>query len=75
MYYKVVEEICKNGTKSRYSKNQIIDDIELNNLMNDFKENRYEIKDELQKKYYNFFNYNWCGEKIELYFLDLNKIK
>lgn len=75
MFYKVVEEICKEGIKPRYSKNQRIDDIELYDLMNDFKEHRYEIRDELKKKYYEFFDYNLFGKKIELYFLNLDKIK
>ena len=75
MYYKIIEETCKNGIKSRYSKNQRIDDVELNNLMNDFKEYKYEIKNELKKKYYNFYNYDWCGKKIDLYYLELIKLK
>lgn len=75
MFYQVVEEKCKEGIKPRYSKNQRIDDIELYDLMNDFKEHRYEIRDELKKKYYEFFDYNLFGKKIELYFLNLDKIR
>jgi hypothetical protein len=75
MYYQVVEEKCKEGIKSRYSKNQRIDDVELFNLMNDFQKYKYEIRDELRKKYYEFYDYNLFGKKINLYFLELNKIK
>ena len=75
MYYQVVEEKCKEGIKPRYSKNQRIDDVELSNLMNNFKNNRYEIRTSMKKKIYEFFDYNWYGEKIKLYFLELNKIK
>ena len=75
MYYTVVKEICKEGIKSRYSKNQKIDDIELSNLMNDFKKYKYEIRNELNKKYYEFYDYNLFGKKIKLYCLDLNKIR
>lgn len=75
MYYIVVKEICKEGIKSRYSKNQKINDVELSNLMNDFKKYKYEIRNELNKKYYNFYDYNLFGKKIELYYLDLNKIR
>ena len=75
MYYQVIEEKCYNGIKPRYSKNQRIDDVELSNLMNDFKNNRYEIRTSIKKKIYEFFNYNWYGEKVKLYFLELNKIK
>lgn len=75
MYYRVVEEKCKEGIKSRYSKNQRINDVELSNLMNDFEQYRYEIKNELRKKYYEFYNYDLFGQKISLYFLELNKIK
>lgn len=75
MYYQVVEEKCKEGIKSHYSKNQKIDDTELFNLTNEFKQYKYEIGNSLNKKYYKFFNYNWCGEKIEIYFLNLIKIK
>ena len=75
MYYQVVEEKCKEGIKSRYSKNQRIDDVELFNLINDFQKYKYEIRDELRKKYYEFYDYNLFGKKINLYFLELNKIK
>lgn len=75
MYYTVVEEICKEGIKSRYSKNQKIDDVELFNLMEEFKKYKYEIKNELNKKYYEFYDYNLFGKKIELYYLNLNKIR
>ena len=75
MYYTVVEEKRYNGTKLRYSKNQKIDDVELSNLMNDFKKYKYEIRNELNKKYYEFYDYNLFGKKIELYYLDLNKIR
>ena len=75
MFYKVIEEKCEQGIKSRYSKNQRIDDVELSNLMNDFKNNRYEIRTSMKKKIYEFFDYNWYGEKVKLYFLELNKIK
>ena len=75
MYYQVIEENCSNGIKTRYSKNQRIDDIELFNLMNEFKEYRYEIKNELNKKSYEFYTNNLFGKKIELYSLNLNKIK
>ena len=75
MFYQVVEEKCKEGIKPRYSKNQRIDDVELSNLMNNFKNNRYEIRTSMKKKIYEFFDYNWYGEKIKLYFLELNKIK
>lgn len=75
MYYQVIEENCNNGIKTRYSKNQRIDDVELSHLMNNFKNNRYEIRTSMKKKIYEFFDYNWYGEKIKLYFLELNKIK
>lgn len=75
MFYQVVEENCYNGIKPRYSKNQKINDVELSHLMDDFKNNRYEIRTSMKKKIYEFFDYNWCGEKVELYFLNLNKIK
>lgn len=75
MYYTVVEEICKEGIKSRYSKNQKIDDTELFNLMEEFKKYKYEIKNELNKKYYEFYDYDLFGKKIELYYLNLNKIR
>lgn len=75
MFYQVVEEKCKEGIKSYYSKNQRIDDVELSNLMNNFKNNRYEIRTSAKKKIYEFFDYNWYGEKVKLYFLELNKIK
>ena len=64
MYYTVVEEKCYEGIKSRYSKNQRIDDVELFNLMNDFNKYKYEIRNELNKKYYNFYDYNLFGKKI-----------
>lgn len=75
MFYQIVEEKCEQGIKSRYSKNQRIDDVELSHLMNNFKNNRYEIRTSMKKKIYEFFDYNWYGEKIKLYFLELNKIK
>ena len=75
MYYQVVEEKCEQGIKPRYSKNQRINDIDLFNLMDDFKKYKYEIRDELRKKYYEFYDYNLFGQKINLYFLELNKIK
>ena len=75
MFYQVVEEKCEQGIKPRYSKNQRINDVELSNLMNDFKNNRYEIRTSMKKKIYEFFDYNWYGEKVKLYFLELNKIK
>lgn len=75
MFYQVVEEKCKEGIKSYYSKNQRIDDVGLSNLMNKFKNNRYEIRTSVKKKIYEFFDYNWYGEKVKLYFLELNKIK
>lgn len=75
MYYTVVEEKCEQGIKSHYSKNQKIDDMELFNLINEFKKYKYEIRDELRKKYYEFYDYNLFGQKINLYFLELNKIK
>ena len=75
MYYTVVEEKCYEGIKSRYSKNQRIDDVELFNLMNDFNKYKYEIRNELDKKYYNFYDYNLFGKKIELYYLNLNKVR
>ena len=37
MFYRIVEEKCEQGIKSRYSKNQKIDDAELFNLTNEFK--------------------------------------
>ena len=75
MFYQVIEEKCEQGIKSRYSKNQRINDVELSNLMNDFKNNRYEIRTSMKKKIYEFFDYNRYGEKVKLYFLELNKIK
>ena len=75
MFYQVVEEKCEQGIKSRYSKNQRIDDVELSHLMNNFKNNRYEIKTSMKKKIYEFFDYNWYGEKIKLYFLEFGKIE
>lgn len=75
MFYQVVEEKCEQGIKPRYLKNQRIDDVELSNLMNNFKNNHYEIRTSIKKKIYEFFDYNWYGEKIKLYFLELNKIK
>jgi hypothetical protein len=75
MYYRVVEEKCKEGIKSRYSKNQRIDDVELSNLMNDFKQYRYEIKDSLMMMNYKFYYYDLFGQQIDLYSLNLNKIK
>ena len=75
MFYTVVEETCGEGIKSRYSKNQKIDDTELFNLMEEFKKYNYEIKNELNKKYYEFYDYNLFGKKIELYCLNLNKIR
>lgn len=75
MYYQVVEEKCYNGTKPRYSKNQRIDDAELSNLMNSFRKYKYEIRNELNKKYYNFYDYDLFNKKIELYYLSLNKIR
>ena len=75
MYYQVVEEKCKEGIKPRYSKNQKIDDTELFNLTDEFKKYKYEIKDELHKKYYSFYIYNLFNEKITLYDLSLIKIK
>lgn len=75
MYYTVVEEICGEGIKSHYSKNQKIDDVELFNLMKEFKKYKYEIRNELNKKHYEFYDYNLFGKKIELYYLNLNKIR
>ena len=75
MFYKVVEEKCEQGIKPRYSKNQRINDVELYTLMNDFKDYKYEIKDEFSKKYYKFYDYDIFGTQINLYFLDLIKIK
>lgn len=75
MYYRVIEEKCKEGIKSRYSKNQRIDNSELFNLMNDFKDCGYEIKDELNKKQYKFYKHDVFGRKINSYSLDLIKIR
>jgi hypothetical protein len=75
MYYQVVEEKCGEGIKSHYSKNQKIDDVELFNLMKEFKKYKYEIRNELNKKYYEFYDYDLFGKKIELYYLNLNKIR
>ena len=75
MYYKVVEEKCYNGTKSRYSVNQRINDNDLNYLMRDFNGHKYEIRNERKKKYYNFYDFNLFGKKVELYYLNLTKIQ
>lgn len=75
MYYQVIEEKCKQGIKPHYSKNQRIDDVELFNLMEEFKKHKYEIRNELNKKYYEFYDYDLFGKKIELYYLNLNKIR
>ena len=75
MFYQVVEEKCEQGIKPRYSKNEKIDNNELLFLMNDFKEHKYEIRDELKKKYYEFYDYDLFGRKIKLYSLNLIKIK
>ena len=75
MFYQVVEEKCEQGIKSRYSKNQKINDSDLLQLMNDFHNHRYEIRTSMREKVYEFFDYTWYGEKIELYQLNLNKIK
>ena len=75
MYYTVVEETCGEGIKPCYSKNQKIDDVDLFNLMEEFKKYKYEIRNELNKKYYEFYDYDLFGKKIELYHLNLNKIR
>lgn len=75
MYYQVVEEKCKEGIKSHYSKNERIDDVELSHLMDEKLGDKYEIKDEFNKRYYKFYDYDIFGRQIDLYFLDLIKIK
>jgi len=75
MYYTVVEEKCYNGTKSRYSKNQRIDDVELSNMMEDFKNYKYEINNDFTTKHYTFYDIGLFGKKIQYYVLDLDKIR
>lgn len=75
MYYNVIKENCKEGIKSHYLKNQKIDDAELFNLTNEFKQYKYEIRDELNRKFLEFYDYNLFNEKVTLYFLWLSKIR
>lgn len=75
MYYQVVEEKCGQGIKSRYSKNQRIDDAELSSLMSDFAQYKFEKINTLTKINYRFYYYDLFGTEINLYSLNLNKIK
>lgn len=75
MYYNVIKENCKEGIKSHYLKNQRISDNEIYSLMNEFKQYKYEIRDELNKKFLEFYDYNMFNEKVTLYFLGLSKIR
>lgn len=75
MYYQVVEEKCGQGIKSRYSKNQRINDAELSSLMNDFARYKFEKINTLTKINYRFYYYDLFGTEINLYSLNLNKIK
>lgn len=75
MFYRVVEEKCEQGIKSRYSKNQRIDDIELSHLMDDFKKYKYEIKNTSMNIDYKFYYYDLFGRQINSYSLNLNKIR
>lgn len=75
MYYQVVEEKCEQGIKSRYSKNQRINDAELSSLMSDFAQYKFEKINTLTKINYRFYYYDLFGTEINLYSLNLNKIK
>ncbi len=75
MYYQVVEEKCGQGIKSRYSKNQRINDAELSSLMSDFSQYKFEKINTLTKINYRFYYYDLFGTEINLYSLNLNKIK
>lgn len=75
MYYQVIEEKCEQGIKSRYSKNQRINDAELSSLMSDFAQYKFEKINTLTKINYRFYYYDLFGTEINLYSLNLNKIK
>ena len=75
MYYQVVEEKCEQGIKSRYSKNQRINDAEISSLMSDFAQYKFEKINTLTKINYRFYYYDLFGTEINLYSLNLNKIK
>lgn len=75
MYYQVIEEKCEQGIKSRYSKNQRINDAELSSLMSDFAQYKFEKINTLTKINYRFYYYDLFGTEINLYSLNLNIIK
>ena len=75
MFYRVNEEDCYNGIKSRFSVNQKITDNDLYYLMSDFKDYKYEIVDSLNNKNFKFFKLDLFRRKEVYYQLYLTKCK
>lgn len=75
MYYKVIEEDCYNGIKSRFSIGQRINEtdvLEIKKFFENVFRTTYEDRKQLKLK---FHRLNMFNEKKELYCLILDKIK
>jgi hypothetical protein len=75
MYYKVVDEKCYNGTKSKFSKGQTIKSNDIDDVKKSFENDYYNIYEDRLNLKLEFYNFGIFNDKKNLYKLFLNKIK
>ena len=75
MYYKVVEEVCDNGTKSRFLIGQIVNSNDIENVKDSFADNFRDMYEDRLKLKLEFYRLGIFNDRENLYKIVLDKLR